>query len=65
MSGFKDALNKILHIKTEYIIAGDYNIDVLKHESHEGTDKFMNTVFSHSLSPLITRPTRFCNDTYP
>ena len=48
--------------KTEYIIVSDYNIDILKHESHEGTDKFINTVFSHSLSPLITRPTRFCND---
>ena len=48
--------------KTEYIIAGDYNIDILKHESHEGTDKFINTVFSHSLSPLITRSTRFYND---
>ena len=45
MSGFKHALNKMKNTKTEYIKVGDYNIDIHMHESHEGTDKFINTVF--------------------
>ena len=62
MSSFQDALNKMQNTKTEYIIAGHYNIDILKHKTHEGTDKFINAVVSHSLSALIIRPTRFCID---
>jgi hypothetical protein len=57
--GFDAVLDSMKQSKNEYIIAGDYNIDLLKHETHIGTGSFVNNLYSHSLIPLITRPTRF------
>jgi len=39
-------------------IAGDFNIDLLKAESHAPTADFINCIFSHSFYPVINKPTR-------
>ena len=40
------------------VIMGDFNIDLLKLESHSGTDSFLNTLGSHFFQPYILQPTR-------
>jgi hypothetical protein len=57
-----DALNeKISLIKNEnkilYLI-GDFNVNLLKHAEHIPTAEFLENMYSHSLLPLITKPTR-------
>ena len=39
-------------------IMGDYNIDLLKHELHQPTEKFLEAMYSNSLLPMILKPTR-------
>ena len=39
-------------------IMGDYNIDLLKHEHHPPTQRFLDTMYSSSLLPMIFKPTR-------
>ena len=39
-------------------IAGDTNIDLLKHENHLATNMYLVSLLSNSLLPLITLPTR-------
>ena len=39
-------------------ICGDYNIDLLNPNKHRMTDEFINTLYSLSLYPKITRPSR-------
>ena len=40
------------------IIAGDFNIDLLKSEVHAPTGEFLNNLTSHSFMPTIFHPTR-------
>ena len=37
---------------------GDYNIDLMKHESHMQTNFFLDSMHSNSFIPLIYKPTR-------
>jgi hypothetical protein len=39
---------------------GDTNINLLNEQSHELTSEFSNINFSHSVIPLINKPTRIC-----
>jgi hypothetical protein len=59
---FNDHLNGILEtIKREKKIIyhlGDFNIDLLKHNNHIPTSEFINLNFTHTISPLINKPTR-------
>ena len=48
--------------KTSYI-AGDFNIDLLKYESHAPTASFVNCLFSYSFFPFINKPTRITCET--
>ena len=43
--------------KTSFI-AGDFNIDLLKTDSHVPTTSYVNCLFSHGFFPVINRPTR-------
>ena len=56
---FTETLNNILsqisHLPC--YIMGDYNFDLLKHECHNPTEHFLNTMYSNSLIPLIFKPT--------
>jgi hypothetical protein len=41
------------------ILAGDYNVNLLNCSVHQETNNFLNDLFSNSLIPMITRPTRY------
>ena len=59
---FNSALSEILtKIKKENKIiyhVGDYNLDLLKAETHQPTSQFIDINFAHSIFPLIVKPTR-------
>ena len=59
MSGFESVLTILNKTKSECLLAGDYNINLLKHEVYDGIRNFANCLYDNSLIPLITRPTRF------
>ena len=39
-------------------LPGDYNIDLLNHDTHGPTSDFLDILYANSLVPLINRPTR-------
>lgn len=39
-------------------VCGDFNIDLLNPQQHNSTTEFINSMYSNSLYPTITRPTR-------
>ena len=39
-------------------LAGDFNINLLNHDTHQLTAEFLNIMYSNSFIPLINRPTR-------
>ena len=51
-------LNKLKTEKKPTRIMGDFNIDLLKVDDHPASSEFVDIIFSHSLIPLITKPTR-------
>ena len=57
---FNETLNDILAQVSHmpYYIMGDYNIDLLKHELHQPTEKFLEAMYSNSLLHMILKPTR-------
>ena len=57
---FTETLNNILGEVSHMpcYIMGDYNIDLLKHELHPPTEKFLEAMYSNSLLPMILKPTR-------
>ena len=58
-----DILSKARGNKDIYI-CGDFNIDLLKHESNNGTNNFLNILYSSGLYPLIVKPTRITTHSY-
>ena len=64
---FTEKLNNILcSIKqhpeykkaTEIVLLGDFNINLLQHDKHNPTQKYLEHLISHGMIPLITLPTR-------
>ena len=53
-------LLEIISLETHknIIVAGDFNIDLLKYEQHQNTEQFLNCLLTNTLLPTITRPTR-------
>ena len=45
------------------LIAGDFNIDLLKHDVHGPTNDFINNMFAHSYVPVINIATRITDHT--
>ncbi len=39
-------------------ICGDFNIDLMKYETHNGTKRFLDCMYGLGLHPLIDRPSR-------
>ena len=37
---------------------GDFNIDLLKYNSHDKTNNYVDNLFTQGFLPLITKPTR-------
>ena len=50
------------HNQSCYIM-GDYDIDLLKHSTHNPTSEFLDLMFSNSFIPLINKPTRVTQKT--
>ena len=50
-------LSDVKSIKTIFV-CGDFNIDLLKHGTHNNTKQFLDTMHSLGLYPLIDKPTR-------
>ena len=50
-------LSDVKSIKT-ILMCGDFNIDLLKHVTHNNTKQFLDTMHSLGLYPLIDKPTR-------
>lgn len=63
MWSLQSALDSSCHTKVECLLAGDFNLDLFKHDVHLGTEPFINCLYQHSMIPLITRPTWFTADT--
>ena len=51
----------ILSKADEIQLLGDYNINLLKPESHEPTARFLDTLSSFNQLPLISLPSRITN----
>ena len=63
MKSFIEVVNNLLialkSLKSEeIIIAGDFNINLIRFNDHGLTNDFLNTLISHSFLPLITLPSR-------
>lgn len=68
MKNFLDKLTEILsfaHSKNYYSmhLLGDWNIDLLKHHENKNVFEFINLMYSFSLFPIITKPTRIIGTT--
>ena len=55
---FEDLLNKLCDNTKLVYICGDFNIDLLKCESHYTTQNFVDIIFGAGFYPLITKPSR-------
>ena len=59
---FERELEKLLCIldrkQCEVVLAGDFNLDLLKYESHSPTATYLDLVTMHKFLPRIVRPTR-------
>lgn len=57
---FTNWMEEMYATRTDKInfICGDFNVDLLDPDKRKITDELINTVYSMSLFPLITRPTR-------
>ena len=59
---FESELEKTLRIadknKNKLVLIGDFNLDLLKYETHFPTANYMDLVINHKLLPRIVRPTR-------
>ena len=58
---FKEKLAELYHNinnKEIVFVCGDFNIDLLNPQEHNSTAEFINSMYSNSLYPTITRPTR-------
>ena len=51
-------LTKIKSERKYVSCLGDYNISLLNYDTHGPTQEFADLMYSHSLFPCITKPTR-------
>ena len=50
-----------LSVSKTIFICGDFNLDILKHNSNYAAKQFLDTTYSLDLYPLIDRPSRITN----
>ena len=59
---FNTDVNHVLQILSKenknYYLLGDFNIDLLKDETHRPTSEFLDLIYSYYLVPTILKPTR-------
>jgi len=56
---FDCLLGKITTEKAKFVLAGDYNVNLLKHDVHGETQNFVNNLYANFSMPVICRHTRF------
>ena len=61
---FKDSMEVLFASCDQKVtfICGDYNIDLMNPKKHRMTEEFVNSMYSLSLYPLITKPSRITVD---
>lgn len=52
---------ELLSTKDKCYICGDFNIDLLKYESQNGSKNFVEQLFTSGYYPVISKPTRITN----
>lgn len=60
---FNDNFLRPLIAKTQMenknvILLGDFNINLMNHDTHHDTNEFLNLMYQHNMLPIITKPTR-------
>lgn len=63
VSKLEEILSKISNENKEIIILGDFNMDLLKTDSHNATSELLDTMMNYQLTPRITSPTRVTHST--
>ena len=58
-----DIISKVASENKELFLMGDFNINLLNHDRHTQTSEFLDSMYSQSLFPLITKPTRVYRET--
>ena len=58
-----DPVFKVLNSEKKLHVMGDFNIDLLKVDSHRPTHDFLELIYSYSLMPTIYKPTRVTEST--
>ena len=53
-----------LSLHKSIFLCGDFNIDILKHNSNRGIKYFLDTMYEIGLYPLIDRSTRISNQSF-
>ena len=55
---FRELQSSLENIHSDIVLAGDFNLDLLKINARTSFSNFLDTVISHSFYPQITLPTR-------
>ena len=55
---FSELQSSLENINSDIVLAGDFNLDLLKINARTSFSNFLDTVISHSFYPQITLPTR-------
>jgi hypothetical protein len=58
MEEFATLLRQFQNTQNDLYIAGDFNVDLLKFKERQIFGEFVETLFTNSIYPLITSPTR-------
>ena len=58
MTYLSNTIDKIIKENKYCIIMGDFNLDLLKYDSHPPTEEILNNLGSYFYNPHILRPTR-------
>jgi exonuclease III len=60
----ENTLQKISNEHKYLYLLGDFNINLMNTDTHIPTSEFLDIMYSHSLLPLITKPTRITDQTF-
>ena len=58
LSHFEVALQSLQNARQQFILLGDFNLDLFKFSSDPMVTEFVNMIFEYSGIPVITKPTR-------
>ena len=60
-----ETLLKIQRENKKVLLAGDFNFDLLKHETNTSINNFLQMMLNNSYQPCITEPTRMAHGNKP